>query len=79
MGAKIHWNKTDESKARTLQPVFYLGQMRYVPHIRPDTWVTYGGQMMTLKDLKILRAQMKMEPLAPQGKPFAPWVAEVAL
>jgi hypothetical protein len=35
--------------------------------------------MMTLKDLKILRAQMKMEPLAPQGKPFVPWVAEVAL
>jgi len=79
MVAKIHWNKTDESKARTLQPVFWVNGMQYVPHIRKDTWATYGGQMMTLKDLKILRAQMKMEFLAPQGKPFVPWVAEVAL
>jgi hypothetical protein len=79
MAHKIHWNKTDESKARTLQPVFWVGGMQYVPHTRPDTWVTYGGQMMTLKDLKFLRAELKMEPLAPQGKPFTPWVAEVAL
>jgi hypothetical protein len=79
MAHKIHWNKTDESKARTLQPVFWVGGMQYVPHTRPDTWVTYGGQMMTLKDLKLLRAELKMQPLAPQGKPFTPWVAEVAL
>lgn len=79
MANKIHWNKTDESKARTLQPVFWVGGMQYVPHTRPDTWVTYGGKMMTLKDLKVLRAELKMEPLAPQGKPFTPWVAEVAL
>jgi len=79
MGVKIHWNKTDESKARTLQPVFWVGGMQYVPSIRKDTWTTYGGAMMMLEDLKLLRAQMKMEPLAPQGKPFTPWVAEVAL
>lgn len=79
MAQKIYWNSTDESKKRTLQPVFWVGKMQYVPHIRPDTWVTYGGQTLGLKELKALRAQLKMEPLAPQGKPFTPWVREVAL
>jgi hypothetical protein len=66
-----------ESRKKTLQPCFYLGNAMYVPHlIRPGHWVSYGGKIKTMQELIVLKAKVSYEQLFVQSAPYE-WVSNI--
>jgi hypothetical protein len=67
-----------ESRKKTLQPCFYLGNDMYVPHLEnPGFWVTYGGKKLkSLQELLTLRAKVSHEKLFVQEAPND-WVSKI--
>jgi hypothetical protein len=66
-----------ESRKKTLQPCFYLGNAMYVPNlIRPGYWVTYGGKVKTMQELIVLKAKVSYEQLFVQSAPYE-WVSNI--
>jgi uncharacterized protein (DUF486 family) len=66
-----------ESRKKTLQPCFYLGNHMYVPHlIRPGHWVSYGGKLKTMQELIVLKAKVSYEQLFVQSAPYE-WVSNI--
>jgi uncharacterized protein (DUF486 family) len=66
-----------ESRKKTLQPCFYLGNAMYVPHlIRPGYWVSYGGKLKTMQELIVLKAKVSYEQLFVQSAPYE-WVSNI--
>ena len=66
-----------ESRKKTLQPCFYLGNAMYVPHlIRPGHWVSYGGKVKTMQELIVLKAKVSYEQLFVQSAPYE-WVSNI--
>lgn len=66
-----------ESRKKTIQPCFYLGNAMYVPHlIRPGHWVSYGGKIKTMQELIVLKAKVSYEQLFVQSAPYE-WVSNI--
>ena len=66
-----------ESRKKTLQPCFYLGNHMYVPHlIRSGYWVSYGGKLKTMQELIVLKAKVSYEQLFVQTAPYE-WVSNI--
>jgi len=62
-------------RTKTLQPCFVLKGDMYVPHIRRNVWVTYGGvKTKTLKQLKALGAELTHKYLFEQD-PATDWIS----
>jgi len=69
--------KPKESTTKTLQPCFVLRGAMYVPHIRRNEWVTYGGvKTKSLQELKILYAELVYQNLFEQD-PATDWISKV--
>jgi hypothetical protein len=51
-GRFVYRGEDNEKLHPDVQPVFFLGEMMYVPHyVTPHLWVTFGNVKLTTKNL----------------------------
>lgn len=67
------------TKKRTLQPVFYLGNNLFVPSKDNGFWISVDGYKKTSGELRNLGAALHHQMLAPQGGKVVDWISKVTL
>lgn len=67
------------TKMRTLQPVFYLGNNLFVPSKSNGIWISVDGYKRTASELKLAGAALHHQMLAPQGGKVQDWISKVKL